>query len=402
MWSLGQSPIILPGLAGFYPLPTSLFGPGELAYMQAIIDQTGEDNQKRIFDGLERQVASLRLEDSVNAKLAVYAINLLKGLLSEETERLDADFPDTAPHSILLGPSFPQDARDMPIAGVVASVFGSRVVDDRGLFSDPHWSSVPPADRLEGHTFRILSGSSSGEDRAILQHRISGPSSPCIILDDMAGVTGGVKFKVVGISLPQDNLDRKDRSTDWAISTAIIDTFDGPNTSPLIRSEYWTTATNLKGRDLIWNGSSYRITAHTLGASVEISGSPAVGLDQFRIKAKSPFENGRMSSGSIRRGESSNYDQVEPNTKIRVTPRNLGGRPAAAGIRKAQDMIDRYLHLRYQKYFGSHPRLRRFRKTAIMINRQWRQQQKRRDDIISVAEDLNLPIRVEPGVTAQG
>lgn len=393
MWGLGQSPILLPQLGGFYPQPTTLFGPSELEFMQSVLDRTGEDEQARLFDGLERQITRLKLEDSVNSKMAIYAVNNLKGMLSEEASRMDDLFPDTASHAVLLGPSFPQDAREVPIASVVAAVSGTKVVDDLGLFGDPHWGDVPPSDRMAGYTFRILSGAAAGEDRVIVEHRVKGPSAPCIVLDDATGVTAGVKFKVLGISLPQANLDKRDRSTDWAISTAILDAFDAPNTSPVIRSAYWTSTVNLKGREIVWNGTTYKIVGHTIGVSIDIDGSPPVGLDPFRVEARSPFSTGKMRHGTLRSGSSSAYDLLEPGTKVRLTPRNLGNVEIASEARSAQKMIDRYLHLRFQKYFGSYPRLRRFRKTARMINRQWEQEQKRREDIIAVAEEMNLPIR---------
>jgi hypothetical protein len=211
------------------------------------------------------------------------------------------------------------------------------------------------------------------------------------MLEETTGLAPGDSFKILDITLPQDNLTKKDRSTDWAISTAIRDTFDGTNTSPVIRSAYWTAKGNLKGRDLISAGVPYRITAHNLGASITLEGAPVL-AGAFSIMAKSPFETGIQKTHSLHSDDGTVYGHIEPNTRLRLTPRNLGGNSGKDQIKDSQAMIDRYLHFRFQKYFGSLIRLNRFRKTAKLINQQWDQKLLRREDIQTVTTDLNLPL----------
>lgn len=397
MWSLGQSPIVFPALGGFYPLPTSLFSPSELSVMQTMLDQTDKADQERLFKGLDDLVTRLKTEDSVNTKLITYALNLMKGTLSEEAASLDEKFPSSAPHMVLLGPSFPRDAKDIHIAAKIGAIGMNGIVDDRGFISDPYWQTVTPAERLSGHVFHVVSGLRAGDDIAIVLHRVKGAGAPSIVLEETVDLAPGDKFTIPDILMPQDNLRKHDRSRDWIISSAIKDTFNATLTSPVIRNAYWTAKANLKGRDLHVGGNVYKILTHTIGAFgvITIDG-PIPGNVAFTIPAKSPFETGKQTSGTLRAGDGGvHYGLLEPTTRIRLWSGNVQTAASGDGIVSSEEMVDRYLHMRFQKYFGSFVRLNRFRKTAKLINQQFQQQLLRRDDIIAVNEDLNLPLKVE-------
>lgn len=397
MWGLGQSPIVFPALGGFYPLPTTLFSPSELAVMQGMLDQTDKQDQDRLFKGLADMVTRLKTEDSVNTKLITYALNLMKGTLSEEAAMFDESFPTTAPHTVLLGPAFPRDAKEIHIAAKIGVIGANGIVDDRGFISDPYWQTVTPAERLTGHVFHVVSGTRAGDDIPIIQHRVKGVGAPSITLEETTSLAAGNKFTIPDILMPQDNLRKHDRSRDWIISTAIKDTFNATLTSPVIRSTYWTAKANLKGRELHVGGNVYKILTHTIGAMgvITIDG-PNPGNVAFTIPAKSPFETGKQTTGTLRAGDGGvHYGLLEPTTRIRLWAGNIGTSSSGSNISTSEAMIDRYLHMRFQKYFGSHVRLNRFSKTAKLINEQFQQQLLRRDDIIAVNEDLNLPLKVE-------
>lgn len=392
MWGLGQSPILFPQVAGFFPAPTTLFGPAELETMARFLTDTDAAAQERMAVGMAEMVTRLKREDSVNSKMALYASGKLKGLLSDRAAAFDEEYPDKAPHTVLLGPRFPLDAREIPIIAKIAAIGAFGVTDDRGFISDPFWSSVPPSDRLTGRTFHVLSGTRAGDDIQIIDHRLKGSGAPSIVLEDTTDLSPGDKFKILDIVIPNDHLGKWDRAVDWVISTPILDTFDGANTSPVIRSSYWTAKTNLKGRDLIVAGTTYKITTHTLLTSIAIEGSPSLGLASFAIPAMSPFRTGVQPHGTLRANDGTTFGNLEPGTKIRLSPRSLGGVSGHAEIKAAQRMLDRYLNLRFQKYFGSAERLRRFRKTAKLINEQQEQALLRREDILLVRDELNLPL----------
>lgn len=420
MFGLGYSPTVMNQLGVIPRVSSQFFSPNEQAYMETFFALTTDEQIQRKLDGLNDQVEGLRLSDSVNAKLSLLSVQRLLDFLDDEVIRLDEVSPGGAPHAVLVGPKFPRDSREVDIRGKILTVVGSKLTDHQGLFGDSYWESVGPEERLAEHEIKMLSGTAAGEIRQITSHVIRGTGAPYIVVDDPTDISPGDRFKVLEALIPQDNLDKRDRSTDWIVSTAIHGTFTNRTLNEIFDDDifgdsdaYWDDVKKtLKGRTLtILEGAfagDYLVTAHNIGnpGSIELEGDPAVaGTEQYSIPTLSPFENGLQKERSLRNGDPETdrkYDFLEPGTKRVLTSMNLPQVPdpeTAAAIDLEMQRIDRYLRRRFHRWFGSHRRLRRFRKTAKRIERQFQGEADMHDDIEAAVIDLGLFVNIEEPAT---
>lgn len=409
MFVLGPGPGLFP--LGFQHEVIDLFSPRELGMMQLMINQTGAQEYEDRFAGLTKAVSDLRLQDSVNRKLLLLAAMRIQDTLEEVAARFDVQFPETAPHAVILGPAFPRDTKDQPVSGTILSVAGSKVSDNQGVFGDSHWDSVEADERLSGRLMTMRTGAAKGLQVQILTHVIVGSSAPFITVDDTTGLASGDEFEIDGDGIPQDNLTKKTRSRDWAITTRMSGRFNAPSPAgaPLFGRAYWLKGGSpipgrLKDRTInIIEGpvpGAYRIQGHNVGAgTIVIEGSPAIlGTEAFWISPRSPVDTGKQRRGTLRQGDPANdakWDTLEPGTKRRMVARS---RQKAADLTEtlteSMDQIDRYTDLRYHRFFGTWKQLRRFRRTARLAQRRWEQEQIRRADIEQATLELNLPLNL--------
>lgn len=411
MFGLGYSPSVQFSLGAVPATAAQFFSPREQAYMEALFKRTSDEEVQRRVDGLNDQIEALRLADGVNAKMALHSVDMLQDLLDNVAAALDVEFPSGAPHVALYGPAFPRDVREIPIQGKILAVSGLKLTDYQGLFGDAYWESVDPNERLQDHELEMLSGAAAGEVRQITGHALEGTGAPYIVVDDASGIATGDQFRVRDALIPQDNLDKRDRSTDWVITTAIRGTLTsavaGNVFASVFGNSYWSSASKtLKGRTLIvLDGAlagEYLILTHSVGGGlITVEGSPAfAGNETFAIAALSPLENGVQRRGTLRRGDPADgrrYDTLEPGTKRRLHPRNLGrlGGEQKAEIEAEMGRIDRYLSMRFDRWFGSFRRLRRTQRTAKRILAQYDQERLVHDDIAAVVKARNLFVDIE-------
>jgi len=407
MFTLGPGPGLFH--LGFQHEVIDLFSPRELGMMQLMIDQTGAQEFEDRFAGLTKAASDLRLQDSVNRKLLLLAAMRIQDSLDDVALRFDALYPDTAPHSVILGPSFPRDTKDQPVSGKILGIAGSKVSDHQGVFGDSHWGTVDADERLAGRIMTMRTGAAKGTQVQILTHVIVGTAAPFITVDDTTGLAAGDEFEIDGDGLPQDNLNKKTRSGDWAITTRMDGRFNAasPAEAPLFGRAYWlkngTPITGrLKDRTInITEGpvpGAYRIQGHNVAAgTIVIEGNPAIlGTEAFWISPRSPADTGKQRRGTLRQGDPSDgrrYDTLEPATKRRMVAKS---RQKAGDLTEtltaSMDQIDRYTDLRYHRFFGTWKQLKRFRKTARLAQRRWEQEQIRRADIEQATLELNLPL----------
>jgi len=411
MFDLGPGPDLF-FMLGYEHATVGLFSPRELGVMQLLLDQTNEQAFEDRFAGLTKAVSELRLRDSVNRKLLLLASMRLEDTLDDVAARFDTQYPDTAPHAVILGPGFPRDTKDQPVSGKILSIAGSKVSDHQGVFGDQHWETVEPDERLAGRIMRMRSGLAAGQDFQILSHVIVGTGSPHITLSDTTDLSPGDEFEIDGDGLPQDNLSKKTRSRDWVITTRMDGTFNGasPASADLFGNTYWLKdglpiPGRLKGRTInITEGASagaYLITAHNVGAgTIVMEGAPVIaGTEAFWITPRSPAETGKQRRGSLRVGDPSalgRWNTLEPGARRRMVSatRERAG-DLTESLKNSMDQIDRYTHLRFHRWFGTWRQLLRFRRTLRLIQQQWEQEQARRGDIEAATLELNLPLVID-------
>ena len=418
MFGLGYSANVQFSLGAVPATAAQFFSPSEQAFMEGLFAQTSEERIQQKQDGLSDTIESLRLSDGVNAKMALHSVRKLQNALDEIAAALDIEFSDGAPHTPLYGPKFPRDVREIPIQGKILAVNGLKLTDHQALFGDAYWESVEPDERLQDHEIEMLTGAAAGETRQITGHVIKGTGAPYIVVDDATNIAAGNRFRVKDAVIPQDNLDKRDRSRDWVVTTAIrgrlTSAAAGQVFANVFGNAYWSSAKKtLKGRKLIvldgdFAGEHLILTHNVGGGFITLEGAPALlGNEDFAIVPLSPLANGTQNRGTLRRGDPADgrrYDTLEPGTRRRLHPWNLGRLDGETKVSVETEMerIDRYLHMRYHRWFGSYRRLRRTRKTAKRIQKQFEQEALMHDDIREAVEDLDLFVDIdEPEVALE-
>lgn len=408
MFDLGPGPGLMLTL-GYSPEVVDLFSVRELSVMQLMLNQTNQEAFEDRFEGLNNAINTLRLQDSVNRKLLLLASMRLQDGLDDVASNFDSLYPEDAPHAVILGPSFPRDVRDTPVHGKILVISGQKVTDHQGVFGDPFWETVGADERLAGRILRAKTGTAAGQDFQITDHILVGAGAPYIVLEDVTDLTAGDEFEIEGVGLPQEDLGKNKKSGDWAITTRINGVFNGasPATSTIFADTYWLRGGNpipgrLKGRTItVLEGAAagtYEITSHNVGAgSIEMAGSPAIaGTEAFWIAPRSPADTGKQRRGSLRVGDpsiSGRWDTLEPGTRRRMVAATKERAGELASILEgSMEQIERYIDLRFHRFFGSYRHLRRFRKIARLERRRWEQEQARRRDIEQAALELNLPL----------